>query len=96
VTQTPEQLAREAVAEQFEAGPGPIEIVSVQAVDFRDSSLDCPRPDMAYLQVITPGYRIVARADGEEFDVRVSANRGLICDMQGKQEQRNVPRKRTY
>ena len=44
-----------------------IETVSVEEVMWRDSSLGCPLPDMAYLQVITPGFRITLQADGQTY-----------------------------
>lgn len=34
-------------------------VVRVESVDWPDSALGCPQPSRAYLQVITPGYRIV-------------------------------------
>ena len=37
---------------------------TVRAVDWRDSSLGCPKPGMAYLDVITPGHRVTLRANG--------------------------------
>ena len=79
---TPEAIASSAVAERVGVMPESVEIVSVSAVEFRDSSLDCPQAGMAYMQVITPGYVVIARATGRNFDVRVSGKRGLICDKQ--------------
>lgn len=37
-------------------------------VEWSDSSLDCPQPGMDYLQVITPGYRIVLEANGQLYE----------------------------
>jgi hypothetical protein len=65
-------------------------IVSVAAVDFSDSSLGCPQPGMAYLQVITPGHKIIAETSGpdgtQRFDVRVAGNHGLVCENRQKQK----------
>ncbi len=77
---TPEAIASATVAERAGVTLESVEIISVSAVDFRDSSLDCPQPGMAYMQVITPGYVVIARAADKNFDVRVSGTRGLICD----------------
>jgi hypothetical protein len=41
--------------------------VETKAVEWGDSSLGCPQPDMAYAAVITPGYRIIIRANGVEY-----------------------------
>ena len=75
----PEQTARQLVAELLDIDPAQIEVVSVEAREFSDSSLDCPQPGMSYLQVITPGYRVLVEADGRRFDVRTSGGQGRIC-----------------
>jgi hypothetical protein len=41
-----------------------IVILSVEAVDWPDSSLGCPQPGMMYAQFITPGFRVVLEAGG--------------------------------
>jgi hypothetical protein len=43
-----------------------IRVLTTQKVEWSDSSLGCPEPDMSYLMVITPGYRIVLEAQGQE------------------------------
>ena len=44
-----------------------IQVVSVEAVEWSDSSLGCPSEGMDYAQVITPGYEIILQADGAEY-----------------------------
>lgn len=44
-----------------------IQTVLVEEVQWRDSSLGCPIEGMAYLQVITPGFRILLSVDGETY-----------------------------
>jgi hypothetical protein len=80
--QGPESVARRIVAEKTGAAPEDITIVSVEMVEFSDSSLGCPNPDMAYLQVITPGHKVVAKtADSDELlDVRLSGRHGFVCE----------------
>jgi hypothetical protein len=78
----PAAIAISTVAKETGAPAEQISIRSEEAVQFSDSSLGCPRPDMAYLQVITPGYKVLAEYGGKVYDVRVSGNRGLICDRQ--------------
>jgi len=56
-----------------------VKVVSVETREFSDSSLDCPQPGMSYLQVITPGHRVLLEADGRRFDVRTSGGQGRIC-----------------
>jgi hypothetical protein len=45
-----------------------IEVAELTEVEWSDSSLDCPQPEMSYLPVITPGYRIVLRANGQAYE----------------------------
>lgn len=45
-----------------------VEVVSVEQVEWSDSSLGCPKAGMMYAQVITPGYRIVLAADGQTYE----------------------------
>lgn len=40
----------------------------ITAVEWSDSSLDCPQPGMEYLQVITPGYRAVLQVKNQSYE----------------------------
>ena len=56
-----------------------IKVVSVEAVQWPDTSLGCPQPDRMYAQVVTPGYRIVLEAGGKTYDYH-SAGAGVgLC-----------------
>jgi hypothetical protein len=44
-----------------------ITLIEFTAVEWSDSSLDCPEPGMSYLQVITPGYRIILQANNSFY-----------------------------
>jgi hypothetical protein len=83
---SPAAIAAATVAQKTGSSEDAVVIRSVEAVDFGDSSLGCPQPGMAYLQVITPGYKVVAEAIGKTFDVRVAGARGLICDPRAGRE----------
>jgi hypothetical protein len=78
-TAGPGQTARRVVAELLGIDADEVKIVSVEAREFSDSSLDCPQPGMSYLQVITPGHRVLLEAEGRRFDVRTSGGQGRIC-----------------
>jgi hypothetical protein len=45
-----------------------VEIVSIEQVDWPDSSLGCPAPGESYATVITPGFRIVLEAGGQRYE----------------------------
>jgi hypothetical protein len=58
-----------------------LEIVQIEPVDWRDSSLGCPQPGMEYLQVITPGHIAVVRhASGSVHRVHMSGGGGFVCE----------------
>ncbi len=52
---------------------------TVRAVDWRDSSLGCPKPGIAYLDVITPGHKVTLRADGQIYVVHEAGNKAFVC-----------------
>ena len=59
------QMAKEDLARRLELSVSEISVISVEAVDWPDTSLGCPEPGMMYAQVITPGYLIVLDAKGQ-------------------------------
>lgn len=60
--------AREKLATELGIAADAVTVVGVEAVEWSDSSLGCPKPDMNYLQVITPGYKITFEAQGTRYE----------------------------
>jgi hypothetical protein len=83
---TPASKAISLVAEQTGAAAEQFKLISEEAIDFSDSSLGCPKPGMAYMQVITPGYKVALEYKGKTYDVRIAGGRGLICEPPPKTE----------
>ena len=54
--------------------PASITLVSIEPVEWRDSSLGCPQPDMMYAQMLTPGYRIVLSTGDETVEYHTTTN----------------------
>lgn len=51
-----------------------------QAVEWPDSSLGCPKPGVAYLQVITSGYHVLLLAGAGSYDYRADVRgRFFVC-----------------
>ena len=44
-----------------------ITVVEAESVEWPNSSLGCPQPDMMYAQVVTPGYRIVLQVEDKTY-----------------------------
>jgi len=51
-----------------------IEAVSYEQVEWPDSCLGLAKPDEQCLQVITPGWRVVLRAEGQQYVFRTDQN----------------------
>ena len=76
ITTEQQQIADRAIGgllnnPDYSFSPSMINVVSVEEVEFGDSSLGCPVDGQFYSQVITPGYKIVLEAGGETFDYRL-------------------------
>ena len=60
-----------------------IVLLETLAVEWSDSSLDCPQPGMEYLQVITPGYRIVLQVNGQSYEYHTNRDAYFVyCENQ--------------
>ena len=71
--------AAEVLAEELNVPISTIVVDSVRAVEWRDSSIGCPQPDEAYMQVITPGNKITLRHDGKLYFVHEAGGRAFVC-----------------
>lgn len=61
--------------------PATIVVGSVEEVTWRDSSIGCPEPDRAYLQVLTPGQRILLDVDGVRYEYHTDrGDRVVYCE----------------
>jgi hypothetical protein len=68
------------LAEQ-EGVPGDqVVLVRSEAVDWPDSSLGCPQAGEAYLDVITPGYRIVLAIGEDYYEFHTDQQRMILCE----------------
>ena len=55
------------LAARLEADVSDVNVVGVEAVEWPDSSLGCPAPDMMYVSVITPGYLVTLELSNEQY-----------------------------
>ncbi|NTU82248.1 MAG: hypothetical protein HGA45_23195 [Chloroflexales bacterium] len=78
--QAPPELLAELVADLAARTGAPADAiveVASEAVEWPDSSLGCPQPGQSYLQVITPGYRVLLQSGDTVYDYR-AAERGFF------------------
>lgn len=76
--------ARADLADRLTISPDQIEVVEVRAVTWPDTSMGCPAPGMAYLQVPQDGLLTRLRAGGQAYDYHSGGTRGpFLCERRG-------------
>ncbi len=74
------EAARKVIAQKAGVGADELKLVSVAAQEWNDSSLGCPEEGMMYMQVITPGYKVVLEADGKQYEAHTDrSGRAVTC-----------------
>ena len=80
--------AKDDLANQTNIPFDQIEVVSVQAMTWPDSSMGCPQPDMVYTQVLQDGLLIQLRADGFNYNYHSGGNRDpFLCIQTNKSKE---------
>jgi hypothetical protein len=77
------ELAKEDLARRLELSLSEIAAISIEAVDWPDTSLGCPQPGTAYAQVITPGFRIVLGAAGQTYEYHTDEDSSVVLCPKG-------------
>lgn len=73
-----EETFQLALADAAHRTSASVQIVSREAITWRDGSLGCPQPGIRYTQALVPGYRIRLRTpSGEVLDYHAN-RRGRI------------------
>ena len=70
--------AKADLAEQTGVPVDKIKLVSMEAVDWNDTSLGCPQEGFMYAQVITLGYLIVLEADGQQYEYHTDQTTNVV------------------
>jgi hypothetical protein len=73
------RMATEALSTLLEAAPDTIRLVSVEEVEWSDSSLGCPERGMAYLPAIVPGFRVRLAVGDRYHQVHTGGGRAIVC-----------------
>lgn len=79
---TSAQLVGQATADlaaRLSISSDAIQVVSIEEVEWRDSSLGLPQAGQLYAQVITPGYRIELAAQGKRYRYHTDLQRAVFA-----------------
>ena len=76
---------KEDLAQQLSIAPDQINLVAVEFMVWPDASMGCPRPDMAYAQVLQDGMRIQLRVGQKIYHYHRGGNRPFfLCENPAK------------
>lgn len=67
------------LAEELDIPVSEVAVISVRSVQWPDSSIGCPQPGQAYLQVITPGHKIALRARDQVYVMHEAGGKPFLC-----------------
>ncbi len=74
------EKAKEDLAKNLSLSTNNIKVTGVTKKEWGDASLGCPKPDMAYIQLVTPGDQIILEANGKTYDYRSDLERRVeLC-----------------
>jgi hypothetical protein len=72
--------ARTALATRMDAQRSEIDVVSITAKEWGDTSLGCPEEGKSYLQIITSGYIVILEYKGEWYTYHTDEiGRAVTC-----------------
>jgi hypothetical protein len=80
VPETIVQMAIDELASRLSVDASAVKVVSASAVMWRDGSLGCPEPGVAYIQVLIEGYQIILEHAGQTYDYRSDGRYVRLCD----------------
>ena len=73
--------ARAALAQRLNTDPASIRLVGTEKVDWPDGSLGCPKLGVMYIQVVTPGYKLVLLSGSRTYEYHTDlAGHVVSCD----------------
>jgi hypothetical protein len=68
------------LAQRLAVSVDAIVVKEAKAVEWKDTSLGCPKRGVYYIQAITPGYQIMLEANGQTYDYRSDGKRIVLCE----------------
>ncbi|HEU0295928.1 MAG TPA: hypothetical protein VFR47_24525 [Anaerolineales bacterium] len=72
------EKAKEDLAQRVGVPITQISLIEATEVEWSDSSLGCPQPGMAYMQVITPGFLILLEHADRTYEYHASRHNTIV------------------
>jgi hypothetical protein len=76
--------ARRDLAQRLGISKDDVVLKSVEPVDFPDAALGAPLEDEMSAQVITPGWRIILKANDKNYEYRATARQLRLLNFNGE------------
>jgi hypothetical protein len=61
------QIAKESLAQKLKINVDQIQLSKIETVSWPDASLGCPQMGVMYIQVVTPGFKIILETSGKKY-----------------------------
>lgn len=74
----PVDAAIKDLSERLGIPPEQIRVVSEESVEWSDASLGCPQEGFMYAQVITPGYKYILEAQGQQYEYHTDLRNNVV------------------
>jgi hypothetical protein len=71
-------VVSQTLADELQIDPAEIEVITVEEVEWPDACLGVQSPDVMCAQVITPGFRVVLEANGEQYEYHTNLDGSSI------------------
>jgi len=73
------ERAKTHLSDELDIPIAEIELVSVKAATWSDTSLGCRQPDRMYAQVLVDGHEVVLEARGQKHELHLGPKNVVIC-----------------
>ncbi|MFT4713775.1 MAG: hypothetical protein ACI8W1_002268 [Candidatus Azotimanducaceae bacterium] len=75
------QIAYSTLAKHLNVTETEIATIRLSRFNWPNSALGCPKPGVAYMQSIVPGYLALLKHGNKQYRVHIGNGRGLICNL---------------
>ncbi len=79
------EMARNDLAQRLKIPQDAIQLIQIEQVSWPDAGLGCPDPKVFYIQILSPGYRIILAVGNQQYRYHTDLEETLIlCDKEAE------------